>query len=246
MPSELIQSSSDSLYKQVMDDIIRDIDSGFYGAEERIPSEEDLRDIYKVSRVTVRRSLAELVKRGYLVKQQGKGTFVQKKSSGEVVFRDVDCIDSFTSTCDGNGCRPGAIPICCEFVDIPDEAVDFFGDGSGGTALRIARVRTADGTPIMFEDNLFQAERYAFLAELDLRDVSIFDAIKQRIGLVPSKSLNGFDLNIDRADSDLASLLDVSKNEPLFYVHGRYVDQNGRPMFFGEQYMVGKRYSFRL
>lgn len=111
MPSELIQSSSDPLYKQVMDDIIRDIDSGFYGAEERIPSEEDLRDIYKVSRVTVRRSLAELVKRGYLVKQQGKGTFVQKKSSGEVVFRDVDCIDSFTSTCDGNGCRPGAIPI---------------------------------------------------------------------------------------------------------------------------------------
>lgn len=124
--------------------------------------------------------------------------------------------------------------------------MDFFGDGSGGTALRIARVRTADGTPIMFEDNLFQAERYAFLAELDLRDVSIFDAIKQRIGLVPSKSLNGFDLNIDRADSDLASLLDVSKNEPLFYVHGRYVDQNGRPMFFGKQYMVGKRYSFRL
>ena len=79
MPSELVQSSSDPLYKQVMDDIVRDIDSGFYGAGERIPSEEDLRDIYKVSRVTIRRSLSELTKRGYLVKQQGKGTLCRRR-----------------------------------------------------------------------------------------------------------------------------------------------------------------------
>lgn len=246
MPSELVQSSSDPLYKQVMDDIVRDIDSGFYGAGERIPSEEDLRDIYKVSRVTIRRSLSELTKRGYLVKQQGKGTFVQKKTSGEVVFRDVDCIDSFTSTCRANGCQPGAIPVVCEFVEIPDEAVDFFGEKKGSLVLRIARVRTADGSPIMYENNLFQADRFSFLAEMDLRDISIFDAIEERVGLVATKSLNGFDLNIDRADAEVASLLDVAKNEPLFYVHGRYVDQNGAPMFFGKQYMVGKRYSFRL
>lgn len=246
MPSELNQTSSDPLYKQIMDDIVHDIDSGFYGTGERLPSEEDLRDIYRVSRVTIRRSIAELAKRGYLEKRQGKGTYVSKRTSGEAVFRDVDVIDSFTDTCRANGAVPGAVPVLCELVAIPDEAREFFGAGDEGRVLRIARVRTADGVPIMYEDNLFHAESCGFLLDLDLRDKSLFNLIEHRTGLVPTSSRNGFDLNICRADAELSRLMDISTKEPMFYVHGRYLDQFGNPLFFGKQFMVGKRYSFRL
>ena len=246
MPSELDTASAAPLYQQVMDDIIRDIDSGFYGAGERIPSEEDLRDIYGVSRVTVRRSVEELAKRGYLIKRQGKGTFVHKKTSGESVFRNVDIIESFTNTCRENGSKPGARPVSCSFVSIPNEYCEFFGQSAGSKALRIVRVRTADGTPIMLEDNLFEATRYGFLDEVDLHDNSIFALIEERTGKVPTSSFGGCDLNIARASVEVASLLEVPTNEPLFYVEGRYEDQDGAPMFLGKQYMVGKRYSFRL
>ena len=41
-----------------------------------IPSERELCDEYCVSRITVREALKELVQSGYLVRKQGKGTFV--------------------------------------------------------------------------------------------------------------------------------------------------------------------------
>ena len=41
-----------------------------------IPSEKELCDEYGVSRITVREALRELVQANYLVRKQGKGTFV--------------------------------------------------------------------------------------------------------------------------------------------------------------------------
>ena len=41
-----------------------------------IPSEKELCDAHGVSRITVREALKELVQSGYLIRKQGKGTFV--------------------------------------------------------------------------------------------------------------------------------------------------------------------------
>lgn len=51
---------------------------------------------------------------------------------------------------------------------------------------------------------------------------------------------------MERADIELAGLLQVPENEPLFSVRGEYLDQYGNPMFLGIQHVVGKHYSFRL
>ena len=76
MPSELDHSSQEPLYLQVIEDIRRDIASGLYRAGEKIPSELELGDIYRVSRITVRNAVKVLEKEGLLIKRQGKGTFV--------------------------------------------------------------------------------------------------------------------------------------------------------------------------
>lgn len=47
-----------------------------YGPGQRIPSEAQLCRSFKVSRITVRRSLDELQRDGWLSRQQGRGTFV--------------------------------------------------------------------------------------------------------------------------------------------------------------------------
>lgn len=43
---------------------------------EKIPSESELKEYYKVSRHTIREAIAELVNEGYLIKRQGSGTYV--------------------------------------------------------------------------------------------------------------------------------------------------------------------------
>src|SRR5689334_4917069 len=64
------------LYHQVEQVIRHRITTRQYGAGLLIPSEHELGRELKVSRVTIREALRELVRENLLVKVQGKGTFV--------------------------------------------------------------------------------------------------------------------------------------------------------------------------
>ena len=72
----LNEGSLTPLYQQLMEDIKCAIEEGRYQPEEKIPSESELSELYSVSRITVRRAVDELCAQGYLVKKQGKGTYV--------------------------------------------------------------------------------------------------------------------------------------------------------------------------
>ena len=95
------------LYRQVMDDIKHEILTGGYKANERIPSEPALSEIYSVSRITIRRAVEELVGEGYLTKRQGKGTFV---NSARVERKTLALTDaqSFIARCDESGLTAGS------------------------------------------------------------------------------------------------------------------------------------------
>lgn len=72
----LQQNTSVPLYRQLKDKILSDISSGKLAEGEKIPTEIELSELYNISRITVRNAVKELVAEGYLVKKQGKGTFV--------------------------------------------------------------------------------------------------------------------------------------------------------------------------
>jgi GntR family transcriptional regulator len=74
------------LYVQLLDIIKRKIETREWDVSFRIPTEEDLCKTYGVSRATVRSALAELVREGYLFRQQGKGTFVKQVVSDILVM----------------------------------------------------------------------------------------------------------------------------------------------------------------
>lgn len=63
-------------YLAIKKDIQEKIERQDYALGSKIPSEAELRQQYSVSRHTIRQSLSELVNEGYLIKQQGSGTFV--------------------------------------------------------------------------------------------------------------------------------------------------------------------------
>jgi DNA-binding GntR family transcriptional regulator len=67
------------LYKQVMDDLEIKIINGVYKIGEIIPAEPELMKSYNVSRITIRRAMDDLTKKGYIEKRPGKGTFVINK-----------------------------------------------------------------------------------------------------------------------------------------------------------------------
>jgi GntR family transcriptional regulator len=70
------RGSKEKLYVQIYAIILEKIESGEWPSGTRIPPEDELCRIYDVSKVTVREAVNELVREGYLKRQQGKGTFV--------------------------------------------------------------------------------------------------------------------------------------------------------------------------
>ncbi len=97
------------LYQQLSAIIGQDIERGVYKAGDKLPTEQELREKYAVSRVTVRGALAELTKRSLLLRRRGKGTFV----STEKFKKSIVGVRSFSDLCAELGCRPGAKVLKC-------------------------------------------------------------------------------------------------------------------------------------
>ena len=96
----LNKNSIQPLYRQLMDIITQQIKNGTYKPGEKIPTEPELAELYHVSRITVRRTVEELCTQGYLIKHQGKGTFVKSP----MIFRKFESQKnmSFSESCRQN------------------------------------------------------------------------------------------------------------------------------------------------
>ena len=235
------------LYQQVIDIIKNEINSGAYKAGARIPNEFELAESYKVGRVTVRRAIEELVQQGYLTKRQGKGTFVNAPKLKRKIRQKGD-VQSFTEGCAANDMVPGARLVSRTVVAATHEDAAFFGAEPGCELIVVERVRTADGIPVMLENNAFVLADHPYLqtlADKDLTDNSIFALVAEHSGRAPLKS-DPCTVEIALADAQAAPLLEVPVGEPLFYMEAYFTDADGRPLLLGRQKIVGSRYVFDI
>jgi GntR family phosphonate transport system transcriptional regulator len=72
-------TSARPLWARIAEELNRAILGGRYPAGSRLPTERDLMAMYRVSRNTLRRAVAELESRGLLRTEQGRGSFVQER-----------------------------------------------------------------------------------------------------------------------------------------------------------------------
>ena len=73
---EIDRFNQEKLYIQLTRIFLNEINSGKWRLDKQIPTEEDLCRQYNVSKITVRQAINNLAADGYLIKIQGKGTFV--------------------------------------------------------------------------------------------------------------------------------------------------------------------------
>lgn len=69
------------LYSQLKMILISKIEDGVYTENSKIPSEQELCEMYDISRPTVRQAISELTNSGHLYKEKGKGTYVSEKKT---------------------------------------------------------------------------------------------------------------------------------------------------------------------
>lgn len=66
------------LYRQIFDDMMDGLRNGTWKEGDRLPSEKELAEQYKVSRITSKKALEMLSDAGYITRMPGKGSFVRK------------------------------------------------------------------------------------------------------------------------------------------------------------------------
>ena len=229
--------SSSPLYHQLMQRITADIEQGVYPTGSRIPPEHELEQLYQVSRVTVRRALAELTSQGLLERKQGKGTFVAMPK-GRMKMKNLH---SFHDSCRINKVKPSTDVVHVKETAATPADAEELNLKAGSRVLEILRVRRADGVPVVLERNRFSMG-YAWLQDQDLKG-SLF-ALLREYGVEPRLAMH--DISLRFAGPEEAELLEVEEGAPLVRLHEVIYDHRGRPMHNSVQMIRGDRFVFRI
>lgn len=236
----LVNEGQIPLYLQIKNSLKSQIVSGYYSSGAKIPTEPELGELFQVSRVTVRKAIAELVAEGYLVKKQGKGTFVNHKR----VERKMSFVMGFEASCRENGMVPSSSILQVEVKSPSKEVADKLGITTLDRVIYIQRKRCADGVPIFLENNYFEYERFSFLVDSDLRG-SLYDLCSKN-EIYPKKLGQGSTLEIVTADSRLSGIMNVSVGTPFFYADIVIQEEDGTPVHVGHQLYLGEYYKFDM
>lgn len=99
------------LYQVIVDDIKEKIEAGLYTSGHKLPSEKELSDTYKVSRITSKRALNDLEEMQLIKRVQGKGSFVIKTHSKELKGESFLYIMPFPDSSDFGNYASGILKV---------------------------------------------------------------------------------------------------------------------------------------
>ncbi|PGV53572.1 GntR family transcriptional regulator [Bacillus sp. AFS037270] len=232
--------NQEPLYLQLKKAIQAAILNDTYQQGEKIPPEPELSEQYNVSRITVRKAVEELVKEGYLIKQQGKGTFVHLPK----IDRKIEHVMGFTAACEANGFTSHSEVTKKEVIQVDADLREALQLEKDEQVIYIQRKRYAGDSPLMLENNYYPYHRYSFLLDETLTG-SLYELLREKYDIHPDQS-GKTTLELVLADEEQAQLLETSIGKPLFYMKTLIYDQQGRPVHVGKQYIIGDRYQFTL
>ncbi len=223
------------LYQQIKERIKESILKEELKPGEKIQTELELISKYGVSRITVRNAISDLVEEGYLIKKQGKGTFVNKRK----MEREIITFLSFTMACKAKGVKPSSKLIKRDIIEPTSEDLEELELVDEDKVIHIQRIRYADDEPIMIENNYFSYEKYKFLMEENLES-SLYEILSKKYDINPCKSRST--IEIAKAGDEEVAHLKITKGSPLFNITATAYDVDNHPVHRSEQIIVGEKF----
>ena len=210
------------LYLQLKNQIKKEIRTGLLKAGDKLPSEAQLQKEYGMSRVTVRNAMEELAAEGYIIKVQGKGSFVANSD----MLRLPIGVTSFSEDA-----RMQGVSLTSTILKTGVEEIQ-----TGGKVFVLKRVRKADGVPVTVEENHLPPELVT-LEEEDLTG-SLYDILINKYHMVPSNK-GRRSIKITFADEEIAEALGLSRGTPVIESEMCVFDMSGEPIHTVKDWVRG-------
>lgn len=228
------RKNQEKLYIQVMRRLVDEIGRGTWGIGAQIPSEGELSSRYAVSKITVRQALANLAADGYLVRVQGKGTFVANNRP----IVGLTMKTRFTDGLFGRGVEETREVVRRGFIDAPEDVRRLLGDE--GPHYRIATRRLAGGVAVSADDSYLPAGLIPGIETLDLGGFRLVDAIQAR-GTQKVFRMRQT-VEIAHLTDTEAAILDTAPRRQALAVHRLLIGPEDQPLGYSRIVDVGERF----
>jgi GntR family transcriptional regulator len=231
----MLRSDGIPLYHQLKEIFLEKIASGEWPPGEHIPPEGRLCADYGVSRGPVRQALDQLVREGLLTRKQGKGTWVLPRK----IERSLGRLYSFTSLISQQGLQPAARLLSFETVQ-PGAGVErSLALAPGQTVYKIARIRLADGEPLVLETIHVSTALCPGLTAQKVEEKPLYAILEVDYRLLPARARQYFEAVV--ADEFEARLLGIAPGAPLLLLQNITYAANGAPVVLSKAILRGDR-----
>lgn len=200
-PDHWRTEASGPRYVQLRKRIEEGIETGLLTPDTPLPPEREIAAVTRLSRVTVRKAMQELVDKGAVVQRQGSGSFIT--DSVPRVEQSLSHLTSFSEDMARRGFQTRSVWLERGlFLPSPEEVVAL-ALSSGDSVARVSRLREADGRPMAIERASLPID---ILPNPTNVTKSLYDVLDQ-CGNRPVRALQKISaVNLGETDADLLSV----------------------------------------
>ncbi|MFM0856488.1 GntR family transcriptional regulator [Streptococcus suis] len=217
-----------SKYKKVYADIKEKIEQNIWQANQEMPTENELMEIYSYSKDTIRKALSLLEMDGYIQKRQGRNSIILDHNLVRKPF-----VSELKTVSELN--RSAHHQVQTELTNLyivqgqpevmkeleVDEKTDLY---------RVSRVRTIDGERLEYEISYFDRRIVPYLSK-EIAESSIYQYLENELGLEISHSRR--EISFRFATEEEKSLLDLADYDMVVSVTSTTYLADGRPFQYG-------------
>ncbi len=236
------------LADQVLDILVERINNGIYPPGSKLPPENQLREEFNVSRSTIRTAISRLETLILVRRQQGVGTFISEHLN---ISNPLNEFIEFPQLIKDNGYEPGYQELTSEIVEPGQELLNNLQLEPGNQTLKIRKIFTADGDPIIYVVN--HIPLWVFEGVLTIEEVfqpgitaefiNFFEKIcNQRISHFISTVKAEIIANVDAP----SNLTNEGPNTPVLVINETGYNGQDKPIVSSCEFHPGDWMTFRM
>jgi GntR family transcriptional regulator len=237
--AELIRSEGIPIYVQIRESLRGEITQGILKRGQKLPSEQELAGHFKVSRMTIRESIEDLVDEGLLYRRHGVGTFVAYPH----LQRDHTRLTSFFDKAENDGIQTRATLLCKEVLPAKPKIAEALDIPAGSKVIRVKTLRFADNVPITVHDAYVPQKLFACIIDEDL-EIHHLWTLFERCGYKVKRAIQR--LEAREATKDIAHLMKIKEGAPILFKERTVYADDGTPVEFTYCYNRGDVYSLTV
>ena len=237
--AELIRSEGIPIYVQIRETLRGEITSQVLKRGEKLPSEQELATQFKVSRMTIRESIEDLVDEGLLYRRHGVGTFVAYPH----LQRDHTRLTSFFDKAENEGIQVRATLLSKDVLPAKPKIAQALDLPVGSKVIRVKTLRFADNVPITVHDAYVPHSLFACIFDENL-EVQHLWTLYEKCGYKVKRAIQR--LEAREATKEISHLMKIKEGAPILFKERTVYADDGTPIEFTYCYNRGDIYSLTV